>query len=214
MLTDDTGVDTRTITGTAIVFNSKSELLNERGITFYETIKPSAVTPELIKRSDIVMLYNHKKDAGVLARSKYGEGSLNINITDSGVDFSFEAPNSPNGDNILESVKRGDLDACSFAFRIADGGDKWQKIENIYERSVNNIDLLADFSIVVTPAYSATTCNTRGLEELIENEAKEVSKAEENSLEVQRLKDIEALEQRKQDITSYYENYKNIINSL
>ena len=72
VLSDENGIDTRTIKGTAIVFNSPSQLLNEQGISFIETITPEAITPELIAKSDIVMLYNHKQDAGILARSKNG----------------------------------------------------------------------------------------------------------------------------------------------
>lgn len=214
VLTDDNGKDTRTIRGTAIVFNSQSELINEQGITFYETITPEAVTPELIAESDIVMLYNHKKDAGVLARSKRGTGTLKIWITETGVDFEFEAPNSPNGDNILESVKRGDLDACSFAFRTKEGGDVWQKIGSIYHRTIRAIAQLADFSIVVNPAYSATTCNTRGLEELIQSEEEAVKIAEAKAIEAQRLLDVEASIEKEKNLTAYYENLRKIVSTL
>lgn len=198
VLSDENGEETRTIRGTAIVFNSQSELLNEQGLAFYETITPEAITPELIAESDIVMLYNHKKDLGVLARSRKGTGTLKIFITETGVDFEFEAPNSPNGDNILESVKRGDLDACSFAFRAKQGGEIWQKIGSIYQRTIKAIELLADFSIVVNPAYTATNVNARGLDELLEAEKV----------------DNEALDTKKRALEAYYENYKNIIDSL
>ena len=167
---DGENTNSRTITGTAIVFNSQSELLAEDGLRFYETIAPEAVTPALIANSDIVMLYNHKKEAGVLARSKKGAGTLQITITDTGVDFEFEAPNSPLGDSIVESVKRGDLDACSFAFSIKQGGDVWVKIGDVYNRTIKAIDALMDFSIVINPAYSATVCNSRSLKEFIDSE--------------------------------------------
>lgn len=192
------GVESRTITGTAIVFNSQSELLNEKGIMFYETILPEAITPELIAESDIVMLYNHKQDEGVLARSKKGSGTLNVMLTDTGVDFWFEAPNSSIGDNVLESVKRGDLDACSFAFYVAQGGDEWSKVGDVYIRTIRKISLLTDFSIVVNPAYTATSCNSRGLDEFIEAEKIVVDEAIVNE----------------RYITTYYTNLKNIINSL
>lgn len=198
VVSSEDNVDSRTITGTAIVFNSRSELLNEQGIRFYETIAPTAITQELIDESDIVMLYNHKKDAGVLARSKKGAGSLKIGISGEGVDFSFEAPNSPLGETILESVKRGDLDACSFAFGISEGGDKWQKEDKHYLRTINKINLLTDFSIVVNPAYTATQCNSRGLDELIEAEKL----------------DIEAIALKQRSLDEYYTNLKNIINSI
>lgn len=195
---NEDGTDSRTITGTAIVFNSQSELLNEKGIMFYETILPEAVTPELIAESDIVMLYNHKQDEGVLARSKKGSGTLTVILTESGVDFWFEAPNSSLGDNILESVKRGDLDACSFAFYVAKGGDSWLKVGDVYNRTIKTIALLTDFSIVVNPAYTATSCNTRSLDEFIEAE-----KINENAF-------IES----ERSLAAYYANLRSDINSL
>jgi len=195
---NEDGTESRTIVGTAIVFNSQSELLNEKGIMFYETILPEAITPELIAESDIVMLYNHKQDEGVLARSKKGAGTLSVIITETGVDFWFEAPNSSLGDNILESVKRGDLDACSFAFYVATGGDSWLKVGDVYSRTIKNIALLTDFSIVVNPAYTATTCNTRGLDEFIEAEKI----------------DADVIVESERSLAAYYENLRSVINSL
>jgi len=195
---NEDGTESRIITGTAIVFNSQSELLNEQGIKFIETIAPEAVTPNLIAKSNIVMTYNHKNNTGLLARSKKGTGTLTVILTEAGVDFSFEAPNSAIGDNVLESVKRGDLDACSFAFYVATGGDTWIKHGDIYFRSINKIELLTDFSIVINPAYTATSCNSRGLVELIEAEKI----------------DNTALEIKERALEAYYSNLKNIVNSL
>ena len=165
---------------------------------FYETILPEAVTPELIAESDIVMLYNHEKDAGVLARSKKGVGTLTVILTETGVDFWFEAPKSAIGDNILESVKRGDLDACSFAFYVATGGDSWLKVDDVYSRTIKTISLLTDFSIVVNPAYTATSCNSRSLDEFIE--AEKIDEA--------------AIVESERSLAAYYENLRSVINSL
>jgi len=214
---NEDGTESRVITGTAIVFNSPSELLNEQGIRFIETIKPEAVTPELIAKSDIVMLYNHEKDAGVLARSKKGTGTLTVILTATGVDFAFEAPCSGIGESVLESVKRGDLDACSFAFYVSQGGDTWIKQGDFYQRTINRIELLTDFSIVVNPAYTATSCNSRGLTELIEVETAEAETAillAAEQAETQRLLEIEAAEALERALTAYYTNLKERVKSL
>jgi len=222
---DEAGLPTRCISGTAIVFNSQSELISEQGLRFYEVIKPSAVNQELINKSDIAMLYNHSKDEGILARSKKGAGTLNINITATGVDFEFDAPCSSLGNMVLESVKRGDLDACSFAFYVAAGGDVWQKMGDIYQRTINLISSLADFSIVFSPAYTATSCNSRGLTELIEIETAEAEAQraleaeaietqrllEAEQVEAQRLLDVEASERA---LADYYSNLKEIIKAI
>ena len=198
--------ESRTIAGTAIVFNSQSELLSEDGLRFYETILPEAVTPELIAKSDIVMLYNHKKEAGVLARSKNGGGTLRINITQSGVDFEFDAPYSAIGDNVLESVKRGDLDACSFAFCVKQGGDIWQKVGDVYQRTIKVIEALADFSIVINPAYTATSVSSRGLKEFIEQET--------NTINEQKEREIKQENERLIALESYYTSLKERVKSL
>lgn len=203
---NEDGTESRVITGTAIVFNSLSELISEQGLLFNEIIAPEAVTPELIAKSDIVMLYNHEKDAGVLARSKKGTGTLTVIITATGVDFAFEAPCSAIGDNVLESVKRGDLDACSFAFYVAKGGDVWIKQGDVYLRTINRIELLTDFSIVINPAYTATSCNSRGLTELIEVETAES--------EAQRLAEVEAIEIKERALTAYYTNLRERVTAL
>jgi uncharacterized protein len=155
--------DSRQIAGTAIVFNSLSENLGN----FKETIKKEAITQELINNSNIVMLYNHNDSVGVLARSNKGKGSLKIKLTEKGVDFEFTAKNTSLGNEVLESVRNGDLSACSFAFRCAVGGDVWEKqTDGTYLRTINKIDLIKDLSIVVDPAYTATSCDLRGLKEL------------------------------------------------
>lgn len=157
--------ETRKIAGTAIVFNSKSVDLGG----FIETIEPTAVTNELINNSDIVMLYNHQDSSGVLARSKNGKGSLSINITNSGVDFEFTAKRTSLGDEVLEAILAGDLDACSFAFRLADDGDRWEKLtSDTYVRTITKFESLHDMSIVINPAYPATSVSARSLDKLAE----------------------------------------------
>ena len=86
---------------------------------------------------------DHNKDRGVLARSTNGEGSLKLSIDEKGLKYSFEAPNTALGDEILEGIRRGDIRACSFAFTVAEGGDKWEKRANgTYLRTINKVDRL------------------------------------------------------------------------
>lgn len=153
----------RTIKGTAIVFDSLS---NDLG-GFKEIIKRDAVTQDLIDKSDIVMNYNHNNQNVILARSKNGKGTLQLFLTDNGVDFEFSAKKTAFGDELLESVRCGDLDKCSFAFKLAKGGESWVKDNGQYIRTITKIESLHDVSIVTSPAYSATSVNTRGLDELI-----------------------------------------------
>lgn len=146
----------RSINGTAIVFNKESQLL---GDWFTEIVKPGAADEALINSSDILMLFNHDDRRIPLARSKRGKGSLSINITPTGVDFKFNARNTPQGDEILYAVKAGDIDACSFAFRVAE--DEWQqKPDGTYLRIIHKFESLHDFSLVNEPAYLDTSARS------------------------------------------------------
>jgi HK97 family phage prohead protease len=147
------------------------------------------------------MLYNHNDSQGVLARSKFGKGSLSINITDKGVDFEFKAKQTPLGEEILQAVNAGDLDACSFAFRIAEGGDHWEKrSDKTYLRTINKFESLHDFSIVVQPAYEATTVSARSLDKLKELRANEEKQPESK------------VNQKKPNNPKFEKYYKNLIN--
>lgn len=173
--------DSRTIAGTAIVFNQPSADLGG----FVEVILPSAATPEFLASCDIVMLYNHEEDSGVLARSKKGVGSLKYTVDEVGVHFEFEAKQTALGEEVLASVRQGDLSACSFAFCVAEGGDSWENMGNgTYLRTISKFENIKDFSIVITPAYETTEVNTRGLESLKENELEHHLAEERNTQEL------------------------------
>ena len=155
--------ESRHIEGYAIVFNSLS---NDLG-GFREIIEQGAITEELIKNSDILCLMNHDIKRGVLARSYHGRGSLKLDIDEHGLHYSFEAPKTALGDEVLEGIRRGDISKCSFAFVC--GEDNWTKDENgEYIRHVKKIKNLYDVSLVYHPAYDETEvkADTRGLDEL------------------------------------------------
>jgi len=148
----------RTISGTAIVFNTESVLLQDM---FTEIIEPGAVTPALLAECDILMLVNHEDEMIPLARSKKGTGTLNIVLTPTGVDFSFEAKKTATGDEILAAVRAGDMDSMSFAFIVAENGDKWMsKPDGTYLRTISKFELFTDFSIVNGPAYIEASCRS------------------------------------------------------
>lgn len=166
--------ESRHIEGYAIVFNSLS---NDLG-GFREIIEPTAITDELIKNSDILCLMNHDIKKGVLARSYQGRGSLKLDIDEHGLHYSFEAPKTALGDEVLEGIRRGDISKCSFAFVC--GEDVWDKDEKTgeYIRRVKKIKNLYDVSLVYHPAYEETEvkADTRGLDELKAQEANNIVK--------------------------------------
>jgi HK97 family phage prohead protease len=147
--------NSRKIEGVSIVFNALS---NDLG-GFREQIIPEAVEG-VIEQSDIFFLYNHTSDRGFLARSRNGSGSLQTEVREDGVYFSFDAPKTALGDEVLEYLKRGDVNQCSFAFAV--DTDKWEKqTDGTYIRTITKFKKLYDMSLVDNPAYSQTSACAR-----------------------------------------------------
>ena len=144
----------RTVSGYGSVFNSQSEDLG-----FIETIDPKAITDETIKRSDVFATLNHDNDK-ILARCKYGSGSLELKCDDKGLYYRFDAPNTDLGDELLEHLNRGEIDSSSFAFTVK--RDEWTTGDDgkTYRR-ILEIDQVFDISPVYCPAYPEAICQKR-----------------------------------------------------
>ena len=167
--------ESRTITGTAIVFNAESEVLDDWGERFREVILPSAATMEFLNRCDIKMNMLHDRDL-TIARCNKGKGSMRLSVDERGVNFEFEAPNCDLGDRCLEMVRRGDYSGCSFEFypkdyevertKCADGKDEVKIIHKEFE-------FISALTIGMDPAYRQTTVNAReiGVQETDEQKA-------------------------------------------
>ena len=162
--------DSRRIEGRAIVVDSPSVDMG-----FTEIIKRGAITQELLDSSDIFLNFNHD-DNRVLGRSNCGKGSLNVELRKDGVYFSIEAPKNDLGDTVLEYLKRGDVEKCSFCFWMDpddDEAETWEYKDDVAIRTIHKIAGLHDLSIVWNPAYSETTVSARSLEKLNELRAKQ-----------------------------------------
>ena len=167
--------ESRTITGTAIVFNAESEVLDDWGERFREVILPSAATMEFLNRCDIKMNMLHDRDL-TIARCNKGKGSMRLSVDERGVNFEFEAPNCDLGDRCLEMVRRGDYSGCSFEFYPKDyevertkGADGKDEVKIIHKE----FEFISALTIGMDPAYRQTTVNAReiGVQETDEEKA-------------------------------------------
>lgn len=149
--------NSRIVCGYAVKFDSPSQ-----NIGFIEIIRKGAITEETILQSDIFARFNHDENT-VLARSRYGEGSLALELRDDGLYYEFEAPNTAIGDELLEHLKRGEISTSSFAFTLPEDGtgERWYKENGVLMREIIKIDRLFDISPVYEPAYLATSCSKR-----------------------------------------------------
>ena len=195
---DNFNEETRTISGYALKFDTPSQYMG-----FYEKIDRSAIDEELIKKSDIFALFNHDENK-VLARSRYGEGSLKLEIREDGLYYEFEAPHTQWGDEVIEHLKRGEIFGSSFAFMLPldSTGDIREYDENgVLNRTIIKIERLFDVSPVFEPAYLATTCSKRTLDILedIENRAKENEEVKDED-EKEEVKDEEIKDDDKEQV--------------
>lgn len=194
----------RTITGTAIVFNAESEVLDDWGERFREVILPEAANQKFLATQDIKMNLLHEREL-TIARCNKGKGSMRLWVDERGVNFEFEAPKCDLGDRCLELVKRGDYSGCSFEFYPKDydverNGDEVK----ITHRSFEFISAL---TIGMDPAYRQTSVNARELSKPVETEedkaareaaaAAEQAKREQEAREIQEKKDMMDREMRR-----------------
>lgn len=176
--------ESRNVDGYAIVFNSLSENLGG----FREQILPEAVDG-VIEKSDVMALLNHDQSRGILARSRYGSGTLALVADEKGLRYTFSAPHTALGDECLEYLRRGDINQSSFAFAVAE--DSWEKQgDGTYIRTIKRFERLYDVSPVFTPAYAETSVSCRSFDEF---------KAEEERLAEEARAAAEKEEQEKRE---------------
>lgn len=175
--------DSRHVEGYAVVFESQSEDLG-----FFETIDRGAITQELVDNSDVFALLNHD-DEKVLARSKNGVGSLKLTVDERGLKYEFDAAETQLGNDLLEYLKRGEINTSSFAFALDYNdpeAETWTRKNGANYRTIHKIAYLHDVSPVWNAAYSATSVSQRSIDkckELEEKEQEEKRQAEDKKKE-------------------------------
>jgi HK97 family phage prohead protease len=137
--------ESRTIFGTATVFNSSYDM------GWYDEEMSSDSLNEADMK-DVVALFNHDMNM-VLARTS--SGTLKLNVTGNAMEYEFEAPNTTLGNDLLEMVKRGDVYQSSFAFTVEK--ESWQEREGKKpKRIIRSIKKVYDVSPVTYPANPDT----------------------------------------------------------
>lgn len=156
------GEESRHIEGYALMFDTQSEYIG-----FYETIERGAITQELVDQCDVFATFNHDMNK-IFARSNKGQGSLKLTVDEKGLKYEFDAPNTALGDELIEYLKRGDIDKSSFAFYLDpadEESESWVQMEDgEYFRTIHKIAAICDVSPVWQPAYQDTSVSKRSLE--------------------------------------------------
>ena len=149
---------TQVLTGYAAVYNRFSLPLREGGSQFREIILPGAFDKILNRqrgKSDVVALLNHDSNL-ILGRTS--SGTLELSSDEKGLRYTVTPPDTQVGRDTLELVRRRDLRGSSFAFAVDVGkGERWTSDEQGAVREIREVSMLADVSVVLTPAYPASS---------------------------------------------------------
>lgn len=148
------------LTGYGAVFYQTGDARTEFRLAdrIVERIAPTAFNRALQERQDVLAVFNHDPN-WLLGRTANGTCRLFVDAT--GLRYENDLPNTPQGMNTAESVRRGDLRGSSFRFVVADGGVEWMKDSSGQSiRRLTNLDLV-DIGPVSRPAYLGTSAKMR-----------------------------------------------------
>lgn len=138
------------ITGYAALFNTWTDI----GGWFRESIRPGAFA-KTVMENDIRALWNHDANY-VLGRNK--AGSLKLREDSAGLAVEIDPVPAQWANDLLVSMRRGDVNQMSFGFSVNKQEVDYEKDERVL------VDVtLYDVSIVTYPAYPQTTAQVRSL---------------------------------------------------
>lgn len=134
------GGESRTIGGYAVKYNTPVVITDRWGDKYLEEIAAGCFDESLSRckesGSEIKALWNHDTSRP-LGNTK--TDTLRFNTGDTtGLNYDIDLPNNTWGNDVRESVQRGDVDGSSFGFICQE--DKWSKVqhegEEMYKRSI------------------------------------------------------------------------------
>lgn len=166
-----------TVEGMAVVFDTETDMG-----WFTEKIDRHAF--DETDMSDVVLNFNHDNNY-LLAGTR--NGSMQLRVDDNGVFQRSNIINTTQGQDVMKLIRSGLLSKQSFAFTIAEDGERWENIDGKEHRTITKIDHLYDCSIVTFPAYSQTTLWSRGADELADQHKALIEKRKEQDERMEKL---------------------------
>ena len=168
-----------TIRGYAAVYNSDSEWMGG----FYEQIARGAFDD--VMDNDTRAYFNHDEN---LLLGRVSSGTLRLSSDERGLYYEVDLPNTSYAKDLVELMKRGDVNQSSFAFLIE--SDRWEERDGKTYRIIEKVSRLLDVSPVAQPAYPDATSELMMRKDTPESEGAEV----EAQAEAEEMSDIEIFE--------------------
>ena len=138
--------------GYAMKFDSPSPVR----FGWYEVIDRSALTQEIIDKSDIRALFNHDANL-VLARKGIDtpdKDTLRLKLDDTGLYYEFDDPGTQLSADLKKHMELGNIDQSSFAFTLQPEGDKLEEDDQgLIKRTITAFKELYDVSPVTYAFY-------------------------------------------------------------
>ena len=133
------------VRGYAAVYDSDSEFMG-----YYEQIEKGAFDD--VMNDDVRAYYNHDEN---YLLGRVSSGTLRIGTDKRGLYYEVDLPNTTYANDLVELMKRGDINQSSFAFLI--GQDRWEERDGKTYRIIEKVSRLIDVSPVAMPAYQMAT---------------------------------------------------------
>jgi uncharacterized protein len=120
-----------------------------------ERIMPGAFDRAIRERDDARGLFNHDSN---LVLGRVSAGTMTLSVDPTGLRFSIVPGKTTVAADVMEHIRRGDVQGCSFAFRVTE--QVWRTVGVIDYREIMAVELY-DVGPVTFPAYEATSVGVR-----------------------------------------------------
>ena len=168
------------VEGYATTFNDPYVMYEYDGVKYKEEIDRDALLEA--DMGDVIFLYNH--EGMVFARQS--NGTLQLSANDKGLYVRADLSSTEASRQMYESIKAGLVTQMSWAFTIAQDGDKYD--EHRHLRSILHVRKVFDVSCVSIPANPNTDISARSyFDGVIEQERRS---ERERAEKVERIKNL------------------------
>ncbi|MBS4762117.1 HK97 family phage prohead protease [Carnobacteriaceae bacterium zg-ZUI252] len=138
----------QTLVGYALKFNCASDNIFD----FEEVLVDGCLKGADL--SNVLALINHDANKPVARVGK----NMTLEVDEIGLKFTIKPTNTSYSRDLIENIRSGIINKCSFAFTVSDeeGAQKWKRDGSKIIREIHKIDKVYDVSIVTNPAYENT----------------------------------------------------------